>query len=124
MADIDSASPNPEYATTGNITIGVSVEPMASIQAQVAALQTLGLSNPQESSALVLGKRKEAAPVTTKLLAQRIIRNAFNFLASFAGNTGPGGEEVVPLKSFQAWWEKFERKVNADPTFLERQDDS
>jgi hypothetical protein len=58
----------------------------------------------------------------TRVLAQRIIKNAFNFLASFAGNTA-NGIEVVPLKSFQDWWAKFERKVQNDPGFLEREED-
>lgn len=55
---------------------------------------------------------------STKLLAQRIIKNAFNFLASFSG--GQDGQEVVPLKSFQDWWARFERRVENDPGFLER----
>jgi len=53
--------------------------------------------------------------VGTKVLAQRIIANAFNFLASF-------GSDVIPLKAFEEWWKKFERKVEMDPTFLERND--
>lgn len=61
-------------------------------------------------------------PPQTKKLAQRIIKDAFNFLASFVGTAGPGGQEVVPLKSFQDWWVKFERKVQNDPGFLERDD--
>lgn len=58
---------------------------------------------------------------STVVLAQRIIQNAFNFLASFSGAAGPGGVEVVPLKAFEAWWKKFESRVKADPSFLERQ---
>jgi hypothetical protein len=27
---------------------------------------------------------------------------------------------VVPLRSFQDWWTKFERKIENDPGFLER----
>ncbi|KAL8981075.1 MAG: hypothetical protein Q9177_005686, partial [Variospora cf. flavescens] len=49
--------------------------------------------------------------------------NAFNFLASFAGQTTVGGEEMVPLRSFRGWWEKFERRVENDPGFLEREAD-
>jgi len=66
------------------------------------------------SMALALARR----PPKTKILAQRIIKNAFNFLASFAG--GAGGSEMVPLKAFQEWWAKFERRVENDPGFLER----
>jgi hypothetical protein len=61
-------------------------------------------------------------PPSTKLLAQRIIKDAFNFLASFAG--GRSGQEVVPLKSFQDWWTKFERRIENDPGFLERDEAS
>jgi hypothetical protein len=61
--------------------------------------------------------------MSTKVLAQRIIGNAFNFLASFAAGDSSGrGTEVVPLKAFQDWWTKFERRVNLDPTFLEREE--
>ncbi len=60
--------------------------------------------------------------MSTKVLARRIVRNAFNFLASFAGTTAEqGGVEVVPLKAFQEWWVKFERRVEVDPGFLERE---
>jgi protein Hikeshi len=94
----------------GEISLGISIEPATSIQAQLANLQ----SEASPSTALV------RRPPTTKVLAQRIIKNAFNFLASFSGTAG--GQEVVPLKSFQDWWKKFETRVENDPGFLERDD--
>lgn len=96
----------------GYITLGISIEPVASIQAQMATLEQQGSS----STALV------KAPPSTKVLAQRIIENAFNFLASFSGNMG--GNEVVPLRSFQDWWRKFEARIDNDPGFLERDEES
>jgi protein Hikeshi len=106
-----------------DINLGISVEPITSIQAQLVALESqsqpaLQLSAPPDaaSSAMLL----QRPPPRTKELAQRIIKNAFNFLASFAGESGPGGQEVVPLRSFQDWWTKFERRVESDPGFLER----
>ncbi|KAL6244237.1 hypothetical protein RBB50_009107 [Rhinocladiella similis] len=98
----------PDSLAAGEINLGVSVEPVQNIQAQMAQLQ-------ESSGSMALAKR----PPDTKVLAQRIIKNAFNFLASFAGNTA-NGIEVVPLKSFQDWWTKFERKIHNDPGFLER----
>ena len=95
----------------GNVNVGISVEPSANVQAQLANLKT----EASNSNALV------RRPPSTKVLAQRIIKNAFNFLASFGGTVG--GQEVVPLKSFQDWWTKFERRVENDPGFLERDDD-
>ena len=53
---------------------------------------------------------------STKVLAQRIIKNAFNFLASFEG-----GDGMVPLRTFEGWWRKFESRVNSDPGFLEKE---
>ena len=70
---------------------------------------------------MVLAAKPQQKPDTI-VLAQRIIKNAFNFLASFSGNVA-GGIEVVPLKSFEDWWKKFEGKVKHDPGFLERDGD-
>lgn len=104
-------------AVEGEIVVGVSIEPIPQVEAQLATLKT-GPQNsgPQETSnALVRVNDTPSSRVATKVLAQRIIGNAFNFLASF-------GSDTIPLKAFQAWWEKFEKKVELDPSFLERED--
>ncbi|KAK5135306.1 hypothetical protein LTR08_005409 [Meristemomyces frigidus] len=112
--DSFTPAPNPNGAapaTAGsNIIVGLSIEPTAQVEAQLATLKSAQQPTPP-SSALV---RTGGAQATTKVLAQRIIGNAFNFLASF-------GSEVVPLKAFQEWWVKFEKKVELDPGFLERE---
>ena len=108
---MDSNSAVNGQGSAGEISLGISVESAANIQAQLAALRE------KPSMSNTLARR----PPSTKALAQRIIKNAFNFLASFAG--GPGGQEVVPLKSFQDWWTKFERKIENDPGFLERDEE-
>jgi hypothetical protein len=113
--DMDAPSDQPPTSTTlppGDFTLGISIEPAASIAAQLASVKAAPAEG--TSTALTLARR----PPTTKVLAQRIIKNAFNFLASFAG--GAGGSEMVPLKAFQEWWVKFERRVENDPGFLER----
>ncbi|KAK8231467.1 hypothetical protein HDK77DRAFT_63768 [Phyllosticta capitalensis] len=113
-----AAMVDPATGQVAPVTLGVSVEPVARIAELMDAKQQ------QTSSGLELVRAGAIAadPVSTKVLAQRIIANAFNFLASFAGNVGPGGQEVVPLKSFQDWWAKFEKKIEMDPGFLERGD--
>jgi len=68
------------------------------------------------------GQQKPSTTTTTLVLAQRIIKNAFNFLASFSGTTGAGGVEVVPLRAFEEWWKRFEARISADPGFLEREE--
>ncbi|KAL8826492.1 MAG: hypothetical protein Q9191_003764 [Dirinaria sp. TL-2023a] len=122
MTDIDAPAASGLAAPTGEVIVGVSIEPAASIQTQLANLKS---ARSASSTALIPAKAQQPTALTTKLLAQRIIENAFNFLASFSGSTtGPGGEEMVPLRSFKAWWEKFERRVEMDPGFLEKQDDA
>ena len=117
-ADVDG---NPTGTTTttgpapGNFILGISIEPAASIAAQLA--NTKAAAEEETSMALTVSR----PPPSTKVLAQRIIKNAFNFLASFA--EGGGGNETVPLKAFQEWWGKFERRVENEPGFLEREAD-
>jgi hypothetical protein len=101
------------------MTLGISIEEVQNIAPQLAALEAENQSQSQMSTALVtqaVGQRQ----ISTKVLAQRIIGSAFNFLASFAESDK--GQDVVPLKSFHDWWAKFERRIEVDPTFLERED--
>jgi hypothetical protein len=117
----ESAAPPLSNGAAGNVTLGISVEPAAQVAANITQMKAQAT---QSSSGLELVRRPpENSPVPTKALAQKIIKNAFNFLASFAGN-GPGGNEVVPLKVFQDWWSKFEKRIERDPGFLERDDES
>ncbi|PYH83780.1 DUF775 domain protein [Aspergillus uvarum CBS 121591] len=113
--------PSPEMASSlssAMVTLGISIEPVQAVAPQLAALEAEETNNnPGSSMALTTATRP---PISTKVLAQRIIGNAFNFLASFASSDK--GQDVVPLKSFQDWWKKFERRVDMDPSFLERED--
>ncbi|KAK1635267.1 hypothetical protein BDP81DRAFT_462291 [Colletotrichum phormii] len=97
----------------GSVIIGVSVEPAESVFSRI---QEISANKTSSSSSGATGP-------STQLLAQNIIKNAFNFLASFSGTAGPGGVEVVPLKAFEEWWKKFESRVRSDPSFLERPQD-
>lgn len=107
----------------GDVTLGISVESADAVEAQ---LQTLGLSGAAATAMAGTGalvptrdSGSGARGAGTLLLAQRIIGNAFNYLSSFSQGSGVG-DEMVPLKAFQEWWRKFEKKVEHDPSFLER----
>jgi hypothetical protein len=106
-----SANTNGTVPAGADIVVGVSIEPAAQVEAQMSSLKEPAGVPPM---ALVRQQPTTAGSVTTKVLAQRIIGNAFNFLSSF-------GSDTVPLKAFQDWWTKFERKVELDPSFLERE---
>lgn len=99
----------------GEVILGISVEPLEIVQAQLATLPTAGAVQAEGVSMALV---KHTLAPTTTALARRIIKNAFNFLSSFASGSPTG--DVVPLKAFQDWWTKFERKIEHDPTFLER----
>ncbi|KAI0846745.1 hypothetical protein F5Y00DRAFT_242951 [Daldinia vernicosa] len=102
-----SSTPNPE-----GVIIGISVEDAASVAERIQQLHA------NDSNGNTTQQQQQAS---AQVLAQRIIQNAFNFLAGFSGKVGAEGTEVVPLKAFQEWWRKFENKVRNDPTFLERE---
>jgi len=115
--EVDMDAPEGEFQTTGqarDLILGIDIESASSVAQQMAAL-----TNNQNSASRALTLPRQQKP-DTLLLAQRIIKNEFNFLASFSGNVGDGGVEVVPLKAFEDWWRKFEGRVRSDPGFLER----
>lgn len=123
MIDDEASSANPLVdGMTGDITVGISIEPFATIAPQLAVLdlEQNGLASSPQTT-LIPSSKRSAGPLQTKVLAQRIIQNAFNFLASFSGTVSATDEEMVPLKSFKDWWAKFERRVENDPGFLEKE---
>lgn len=103
----------------GEVTVGLSLEPINILGPQILALRAAKSQVNVETSVAVASKPENSTPKTpnAKLLAQRIIQNAFNFLASFSSG---GAHDVVPLKAFEDWWRKFEDKMNSDPEYLER----
>lgn len=115
MTDDPSAAPTGTSAATGDIVVGISIEPAAQVEQQLVNLKSGQQQQPAQNSALVRLNSNTGGRASTKVLAQRIISNAFNFLASF-------GSETVPLKAFEEWWRKFEKKVELDPSFLEREE--
>ncbi|GFP58215.1 hypothetical protein ACSS6W_005402 [Trichoderma asperelloides] len=106
-------------ASGSGFMIGVSIESADSVGTRLQELAAKKANSGSGSGTSPSG----ATSTTTAVLAQRIIQNAFNFLASFSGTAGPGGVEVVPLRAFEDWWRKFESRVRSDPSFLERQAD-
>lgn len=122
----EGSSLNPSGGANGVATLGISIEPVQNIAPQLSALEAeRARTEPSLSTTLVLQspEQRQQKQISTKMLAQRIIGSAFNFLASFAeSDPFQKGYEVVPLKSFRDWWTKFERRIDMDPTFLERED--
>ncbi|EYE90095.1 OPI10 family protein [Aspergillus ruber CBS 135680] len=125
MLDEDASNLSGGASSGGMVTLGISIEPVQTVAPQLAQLETEKPATAGASTDLVRHspEQRQRKEVSTKVLAQRIIGNAFNFLASFAApDANHRGEEVVTLKSFRDWWTKFERRVEMDPSFLEKED--
>lgn len=87
----------------GVVTLGISIEEVGAVEMQLAAVR------PGEGG---------GDGAKSLRIAQKVIGNAFDYLASFGKMVG--GEEVVPLKAFHEWWRKFEGRALSDPGFLDR----
>ncbi|TBU41389.1 DUF775-domain-containing protein [Dichomitus squalens] len=98
--------------TSVTAVLGLSVEPLPQIAQEVAALP----------SAVARTTNSPAADAT--LMAERIVKNLFNFVTSFLGGAGAMGPEVmIPLGMVAKWYENFLTKVrNTGVGFLENQE--
>jgi len=101
-------------AEQGMLALGISVEPAQQVAQMLAEMKATNSAGGGDGSGQLVLRGQNA--VTTKVLAQRIIKNCYDFLTSW------GSGDTVPLKAFQAWWTKFESKIERDPGFLERSD--
>ena len=98
-----------------DVIVGLSIEPALQVARNLEVQKATQASS---QTALELVRKVPSGAdqkVSTKELAQKVINDAYNYLASFEDETGK-----VPLKRFQEWWRKFEGKVEHDPAFLER----
>ncbi|KAI5962669.1 uncharacterized protein KGF55_003745 [Candida pseudojiufengensis] len=92
-----------------SINIGISIEPTPQAE------QLIQQSKQQNSTSLVSTKPQPqpSKPSDTAQLANKIVGNAYNYLASFIDNQGK-----VPIKAFDNWWDKFKTKLQNNPNFL------
>ncbi|KAK9368049.1 hypothetical protein V1509DRAFT_624108 [Lipomyces kononenkoae] len=112
MDDMVDDVPSAEAIT---ISLGISIEPAAQVEAQLNELRAK--TNGGNSTALAVRTAPKATvdPNSTAALAGKIMSHAFNFLSGFATPDG-----MVSLKSFNDWWQKFQGKLARDPQFLDR----
>ena len=114
----EGVSMDASNGSTAPLALGIAVEPAQQVAAALAEKKAQdaaasAIPNMGQGNELVLRGQRS---VETKVLAQRIIKNCYDFLTSW------GTGDTVPLKAFQAWWTKFEGKIERDPGFLERSD--
>ncbi|KAF5372602.1 hypothetical protein D9758_005223 [Tetrapyrgos nigripes] len=90
--------------------LGLSVEPLDQIAAQIATLPAS------------VSKLNQDPSRDTTVLAEKIVKNLFNYLAGFTGGGGPMSPDVpVPMGLIVKWYEGFMTKIkNSGIAFLER----
>ena len=97
-------SQNPNDVTA---ILGLSIEPLAQIQVQLAS--SLVKVTP--------GTEPAKDPVW---LAERIVKHLFNYISGFV-NGAVGPESAVPMGLVAKWYEGFTRKIKTSGAgFLER----
>ena len=94
---ISSATKSPSANVT--INLGVSIEPMSSVQ-------NMGM-----------------IPDKTTNVAMKIAMDLFNYMQSFDTGVGGGGNMLVPKNVFDRWMSRFEAKARVDPTFFMKSTD-
>jgi len=105
-----SASTIPSAPTTDVAVLGFSIEPLPQIQSQVSSMRTSTTGTLASSGAVAT-----PAPDPT-LLAEKIVKNLFNYVSGFVPGGGRGSvteNSVVPIGVIAKWYEKFLAKVKA-----------
>ncbi|KAK0499978.1 DUF775-domain-containing protein [Armillaria luteobubalina] len=103
--------PNAPMEDNGDVTaiLGLSIEPVHMIESQLAALP----------AALV----KPGNDLNPTLLAEKIVKNLFNYVSGFTGGGPMSPELSVPLGLIARWYDNFTSKVrNSGLAFLEREE--
>jgi Protein of unknown function (DUF775) len=108
LSQHNATATSPAFAATSgtvvNVTIGLSIEPVASI----ANLDATTLAQHATNDKL--------------FVAQKIAADLFRFMQSFdPGNTAPSGMMMVPHNIFDRWFQRFENRFRRDPNFFLKQ---
>lgn len=99
-----------------NITVGISIEPIADAERQLEESKALAQSSkPKQLTATAFnGSVTPSNPNTTAILAGKIVKHAYNYLTGFIDNEGR-----INIKYFDNWWDKFKTRLQNDPKFLD-----
>ncbi|KAG1802093.1 DUF775-domain-containing protein [Suillus plorans] len=111
----------------GQVTaiLGLALEPLEAIAAQLASLpqnQTPNAMNITPTSTPTSSLAPIAKPADPSMLAEKIAKHLFNYIAGFVpAGTNVGPESTVSMGVIARWYESFIGKVRAGGVgFLER----
>ncbi|KAK6094291.1 hypothetical protein MT418_005361 [Batrachochytrium dendrobatidis] len=112
--------------------LGISIEPIDQVMAQVSTLPSgsHSLSADLDTSMAVVSRGSIVGsfrPGDAETIANKLLENLYNYCCSFAGNMPMGGTSMfgldwgttfIPLKALHDWYLTTQRRIKADPTFL------
>ncbi|OLL21685.1 Protein OPI10 [Neolecta irregularis DAH-3] len=120
------STPNP-FVSSPSIKIGISVESTDLVQSQIERLQ------PPTSSTQTATRALTSISTSIPVIVERIVKNLYNYMTSFTTENLPEGTislamidpniSYVPLRALKNWQERLLSRLNADPTFIERESD-
>ncbi|KAG4302314.1 hypothetical protein PCANB_001594 [Pneumocystis canis] len=115
-----------EFAQPVSAVLGISIEPLLSIEQQLLSLSTV-----QQSQKNLENSKEISLPAPSiQVIIQKILTNLYNFIIGFVTSQLPHSAQLlgniqidnsyIPLKAFQDWHSKFSSKLSVDPNFLEK----
>lgn len=109
--DIDMAE-DTANSDSYSINIGISIEPTPQAE-QLLAQEKEKLLGDSQTIVKTPARQIVRDPNDIATLANKIVSHAYNYLGSFIDSSGK-----VPMKAFDAWWDKFKTKLANNPDFL------
>ncbi|KAJ1969461.1 hypothetical protein H4R34_006161 [Dimargaris verticillata] len=101
-------------------TLGISIEPLATVEQQMARLQVAHAdAGPISTSANALVPLRGPTVTNDTMLGvlQKVMENLYNFVTSFVSSPTAN---TIPLRAFEDWYTSTQRKLKMDPDFLRK----
>lgn len=122
--DMDTGGGIFESHNISELIIGISIEPREQAleklrewkiqQGQIESSSALVVSRGLPGSIQTPGQLSRAYPLLTQQMAGKIVQHAYNYLTGFVDMNNN-----VPIKKFEAWWDKFKKRLENDAAFLD-----
>ncbi|AET38340.1 Opi10p Ecym_2627 [Eremothecium cymbalariae DBVPG len=119
----DNISATDGIHNISELIIGISIESYEQAAAKIEQLRSERTANVHSGTLVVRnqamsvktpGQLARIYPVLTLQLASKIVQHAYNYLTGFLDE-----KSNVPIKKFETWWEKFQKRLENDGTFLD-----
>jgi len=102
-----------QQAVANYAQIGISVEPLITLNAQIPEV----IKNGDNQLVLANQVDKRLDPSNLILFATKTAESLFHHVASFATQIAGINEQIVPVSAIESWYNNFKRKLESRPYF-------